>query len=325
METGLPPVNSDLIDLVELQLLGTMFNVNDDEDITMAADLLDLELDTMILSQSTRPNVVSRVPYKKMHDSQSSNSRLSSELCCKDQTRSNNNSALSDTTRSPTYEWMPPLEMVWETEPTSATLPEILINQSSWVIRDTETLIQRHRGDEDCTTCRLCQQHFTTPRRLRVHVPQHFITTFCLCGEYSYHRDYIFRHQRMMECHSGHLYDVDELSFPTFLGLIKPFIADPVRYERLSQGFPAPRAVTHRPVIKPPDIRSLHHLCPHRSSTPEPGQSGPPVDRSLQQEALALTRLSPVFTAMTLAIFLTQPALLHCQKSQRSGTKDPRA
>jgi len=55
-----------------------------------------------------------------------------------------------------------------------------------------------------------------------------------------------------MECHSGHLYDVNKLSFPTFLGLSKPFISDPVRYERLSQGFPAPRAVTHGPVTKPP-------------------------------------------------------------------------
>jgi len=79
METGLTPANSDLIDLVESQLLGTVLNVNDDEDITMADDLLDLELDTMILSQSTRPNAVSRVPYKKMHDSQTSSRRLSSE------------------------------------------------------------------------------------------------------------------------------------------------------------------------------------------------------------------------------------------------------
>jgi len=137
------------------------------------------------------------------------------------------NTKFQDTTRSPTYEGMPPLEMMWDTEPTSATLPEVLINHSSWITRDTETLIQRYRGDDDCTTCRLCQQHFTTPRRLRVHIAQHFITTFCPCGEYSYHRDYILRHQRTMECHPGHLYDVDELSFPTFLGLIKPFISDP--------------------------------------------------------------------------------------------------
>jgi len=85
METGLPSVNSDLIALVESQLLGTELHMKDDEDITMADDLLDLELDTISLSQSTRPDTVFRVPYKKMHDSQTSNSRLSSELCCKDQ------------------------------------------------------------------------------------------------------------------------------------------------------------------------------------------------------------------------------------------------
>jgi len=328
MEAGLILVNSDLIDLVESQLLGTGLNVNDDEDITMADDLLDLELDTMILSQSTCSNVVFRVPYKTMHDSQTSNSRLSSELCCKDQTRSNNNSALSDTTRSLTYKGMPPLEMVWDTKLTSATLPKILINQSSWVTRDTETMIQQYRGDKYCTTCRLCQQHFTTPRRLRVHVSQHFITTFCPCGEYSYHREYILRHQRTMECHPRYLYDVDELSFPTFLGLIKPLISDPVRYERLFHGFPAPRAVTQGPITKPPGYKkptSPPPPRPHRPSSPDQGQSGPPADRSPQQKALALTRLSPVFTETTLAVFFTQPTLLHCQKSERSRTKDPRA
>jgi len=83
METGLLPANFDLIDLIELQLLETVSNVNDDGDIAMADNLRDLELNTMILSQSTRSNVVFRVPYKKICDSQSSNSRLSLELYCK--------------------------------------------------------------------------------------------------------------------------------------------------------------------------------------------------------------------------------------------------
>jgi len=134
-------------------------------------------------------------------------------------------------------------------------------------------LILHHREDEGCTTCRLCQQHFTTPRRLRVHVPQHFITTFCPCGEYSYYRDYILRHQRTMNCHTGHLYDTDETSFPTFLGLIKLFISDPVHYKRLSQRFPAPRAVTHGPIPNPQDTRSMHppppaHTVPRPQTLP---------------------------------------------------------
>jgi len=84
METNQTPAKSDLIALIVSQLLEIGLNVKINEDITTADDLLDLELDTMFLSQSTRPNTVSRVPYKNMHDSQTSNSGLSSELCCKD-------------------------------------------------------------------------------------------------------------------------------------------------------------------------------------------------------------------------------------------------
>jgi len=77
------------------------------------------------------------------------------------------------------------------------------------------------------------------------------VTTFCPCGEFSYHRDYILRHQRTMGCHVGHLYDVDRRSFPTFLNLIRPFITDLPRFERLKQGFPSPRLITYGPCPKP--------------------------------------------------------------------------
>jgi len=105
-----------------------MSNVNDDEDIAMADDLLDLELDTMILSQSTHSNMVSQVPYKKIRDSQTSNSRLSPELCCKDQLRSNHNSTLLDDTRSPTSPGMPS----YTTQPYPTThirIQDVLDNQ----------------------------------------------------------------------------------------------------------------------------------------------------------------------------------------------------
>jgi len=184
MEIDLTSANSGLVDLIESQLLETELHVNDNEDIAMADDLLDLELDTMSLSQFTRPDTVFRVPYKKMHDSQTSNSRLSSELCCKDQIRSNNNSALLDATRSPNYGDMPPLELVWDDDAPPTSLPDILLKRHRWVTRETEDQIQTHRGSDDCTTCRLCQQHFSTHRRLRVHIPQHFITTLCPCGEF---------------------------------------------------------------------------------------------------------------------------------------------
>jgi len=238
----------------------------------MADGLLVLELDTMPLSQSTRPDTVFRVPYKKMHDSQTSNSQWSSELCCKDQTRSNNNSALLDTTRSPNYGDPPPMEIVCDGKPNSTVLPDILLKKSNWVTEETEAHIKRNRGDDNCTTCRLCQLHFTTPRRLGVHIPQHYITTFCPCGEYSYHRDYILRHQRTMECHAGHLYDVDEPYFPAFLNIIKPFISDPNHYEQLQQGFPPPRAITLGPCPPPPGYKKLSksHTSPPARTVSQP-------------------------------------------------------
>jgi len=230
MEAKLSAVNSDLINLIESQLLETELYVNDDEDVTMADDLLDLALDTTSLCLSTQSNSASRVPYKKMCDSSTSNSRLSPELCCKDQIRSNNNSALLDDTRSPGYEDMPPLEMVWDDDAAPTSLPDMLLQRPSWTTQETENRIKQYRGPDDCTTCRLCQQHFSSPRRLRVHIPQHFLTTFCPCGEYFYHRDYILRHQRIMKCHTGHLFDVDRHNFITFLSITKPFITDPARY-----------------------------------------------------------------------------------------------
>jgi len=90
------------------------------------------------------------------------------------------------------------------------------------------------------------------PRRLWVHLPQHYITAFYLCGKFSYHGDYILRYQRTMNCFQGNIYNVDEPSYPKFLELIQPFVSDLTPLERLSQGFPAPRLITHGPVIKPP-------------------------------------------------------------------------
>jgi len=186
-----------------------------------------------------------------MHDSQTSNSRLSSELCCKDQLRSNNNSAFVDTTRSTHSDELPPMEIVTEDKSQTTALPTILSKKSNWVTDETEALIKDNQGDDNCTTCRLCRQQFTTHRRLRVHVPQHYITTFCPGGKFSYHRNYVLRHQRTMACYTGHLYDVDEHLFPTFLNIIKLCISDLSRYTRLLQGFPSPREITQGPCLAP--------------------------------------------------------------------------
>jgi len=316
METDLTPDNSDLIALIESQLLGTELHVNGDENITMADGLLDLELDTMPLSQSTRTNTVFRVPYKEMYDSQTSNSRLSSELCCKDQTRSNNNSALLDTTRSPSHDDLHLMEIARDEEPSTTALPAALLKKTNWVTEDTETLIKQHRGDDQCTTCRLCQQHFTTPRRLRVHLPQHFITTFCPCGEFSYH---ILHHQRTMACYTGHLYDVDASYFFTFLNIIKPCISDSSRYERLLQGFPSPRAITQGPCPAPP--RPQENLKPRPSplskTTPHPKTIPRVVLQRIEipQERLSLSQSSSPLSEKTLAFPITyQPSLIRRKK-----------
>jgi len=307
METDLTPDNSDLIALIESQLLGTELHVNGDESIVMADGLLDLEPEPMSLSQSTHTNTVFRVPYKKMNDSQTSNSRLSSEVYCNDQSRSNNNSALSDITRSQDYSDLPPLEIVPADELQDTALPNILLKQSNWVTSDTERLIRDGRGDEDCTTCYLCQQHFTTPRRLRVHVPQHYITTFCPCGEYSYHRDYILRHQRTMACYTGHIYDVDEHYFPTFLNLIKPYISDASRYERLAQRFPSPRSITHGPSPAPPGYK--------KKVKPRPSPPAQTVPRPRTVPRVVLQRIEIPQEQLSPSSSSTQPP---CKRRRRS-------
>jgi len=144
-----------------------------------------------------------------------------------------------------------------------------LLKKTNCVTEDTEILIKQSRGDDNCTTCRLCQQQFTTHRRLRVHVPQHFVTTFCPCGEYSYHMDYILRHQRAMECHT---YDVNEPYLFAFLNIIKPCISDSSRYERLLQGFPSPHAITQGPCPAPPGYKKNNksHLSPSAKTVPRP-------------------------------------------------------
>jgi len=57
MKTSLTPDNSDLIALIESQLLGTELHVGD-ESMLMADGLLGLKPDTMSLSQSTRISTV---------------------------------------------------------------------------------------------------------------------------------------------------------------------------------------------------------------------------------------------------------------------------
>jgi len=75
-----------------------------------------------------------------------------------------------------------------------------------------------------------------------------------------------------MECHTGHLYDVDKPYFPNFLNIIKPFISDPNRYERLQQGFPPPRAIKLGPCPPPPGSKRppKPHPSPPAQTVPRP-------------------------------------------------------
>jgi len=156
--------------------------------------------------------------------------------------------------------------MAWDLEPTPSTstlaitnrqLPHALESKSYWTAPETERIISQQRGDIDNITCHLCQQHFTTSRRLRVHTPQHYITTFCPCGEYSCQRDYKLRHQHTMNCFQSHIFNVDEFSYPRFFELIQPFVLDKAKLERLLQGFSAPRPITYGAVSKPPNYQKL--------------------------------------------------------------------
>jgi len=98
----------------------------------------------------------------------------------------------------------------------------------------------------------LCQQISITSRRLKVHMPQHFITPFCPCGEYSYDRDYILMHQRTMKCHVANLFDVDEPTFPEFFTIIRPLVKDSSRLTHLSKGYSHPKAHYSRTLAASP-------------------------------------------------------------------------
>jgi len=95
-----------------------------------------------------------------------------------------------------------------------------------------------------------------------------------------------------MECHQGHLHDVDEPDFPAFLNIIKPFISDPNRYERLQQGFPPPRAITLGPCHAPPGYKKLFkpRPSPHTQNLP---QSKAVRKRVLQRIEVPQRRHSP--------------------------------
>jgi len=237
MVTSLLSADSDSINLVDLNLLDTLTTVNDNGSLVKADDLLDLELESTIFNQFTSLPYVLRVSYKGVCNSQAVQSWVSQELCCKGLCRSNNNSSLLGITR-PASTGTPSLPEIdrdddplpeRQLSPAPGTssfsfpsmLPAILQRQLCWPAANTKQRILDAR-DQNNSTCHLCQQIFTTPRRLEVHMLQHFKTTFCACGKFSYHSDYIIQHQRTMGYYQGYVFDVDQPMFAEFFDVSRP-------------------------------------------------------------------------------------------------------
>jgi len=120
-------------------------------------------------------------------------------------------------------------------------LPQALLRGTTWTTRWTRTLIQAIIGTDDNRRCSECQWTFSTMKRLKVHVPQHFTVTFFPCGVHHFYRDAILRHQRTQNCYTGHLYEVDTDSYSKFRDLILPHATSPDRRKALLTHFPPTR------------------------------------------------------------------------------------
>jgi len=141
------------------------------------------------------------------------------------------------------------------------SLPLALTAQQFWITEETRQKIEEACAGLGNLKCRHCSRKFSSTRRLKVHAPQHYINVFCPCGEFSYQRDYVLRHQRISRCHTGRIFSVDEASYPEFRNLILPHVGDPRKRASLALGFPACRPLLEnsedvhtadRPVVTQP-------------------------------------------------------------------------
>jgi len=154
-------------------------------------------------------------------------------------------------------------------------LPRALVARQYWVSGATSRKISKACGELGNRICHQCRRKFSSTRRLRVHVPQHFLIVFCPCGEYSYQHDYVLRHQRISRCHTGYTFAVNQATFPEFWDLVMPHVADPRRRAVLAQGFPRVGRSRRRrgSPSQHPNRRPSNHfgLCWHGSDrTPGP-------------------------------------------------------
>jgi len=126
-----------------------------------------------------------------------------------------------------------------DTTELNLALPQALLKRTNWTTRRTRMLIQTLIGTDDNLRCGECRWTFSTQKRLKVHIPQHFTVTFCPCGVHHFYRDAILRHQRTQTCYTGHLYEVDADSYAEFRDLVLPHVTDPDRRQTLLDKFPA--------------------------------------------------------------------------------------
>jgi len=124
---------------------------------------------------------------------------------------------------------------------TRIALPQALLNHTNWTTRRTRMLIQTLIGTDDNRRCGECRRTFSTMKRLKIYIPQHFTVTFCLCGVHHFYRDAILRHQRTQTCYTGHLCEVDADSYTEFRDLILPHVTDTDRRQTRLDKFPATR------------------------------------------------------------------------------------
>jgi len=80
IETDLMSVQFDSINQIELDLLGTLTTANNGENVAITDNLLDLDLESIVFSQSKQLSAVSPVPYKRVKNSQTDKSQDSCEL-----------------------------------------------------------------------------------------------------------------------------------------------------------------------------------------------------------------------------------------------------
>jgi len=106
-------------------------------------------------------------------------------------------------------------------------LPRIFSTRSHWTSSKTRILIAEACGGPNNTECPSCGRNFTSHRRLRIHVQQHYVNSFCPCGEFSFQCDYVLKHQRIARCHTGRIFDVDLDNYPSFGISLCPILATP--------------------------------------------------------------------------------------------------